>query len=230
MVDQKAARDIEAVFIDEMFQSGGPEDDDFDCPDRGSRNRIPEWSRHREGRWRPDGRKTASGSSPLLIRICARSRYLPANVRPATGPPLAPCWASAEVVLPAFRRLARVFTVPASRFTSIEKDTMQITQLLAASLLLISASQIQAQGPGAGQPTGGVGPGTSNGRTDGNPTPTGPGTDRPMDDKSMNDKKKKDKRAGTQGGDKPNDKPNMGPGMAPQGPAGSPGGGTPPMP
>lgn len=101
-----------------------------------------------------------------------------------------------------FMTPARILTVPDSRFTSIEKDTMQTTKLLAATLLLIGASQLQAQGPGAGQPTGGVGPGTSNGRTDGNPTPTGPGTDKPMDDKPMNDKmpkKKKDKRAGTPG-------------------------------
>ncbi len=72
---------------------------------------------------------------------------------------------------------------------------MKISTLIVTSLLLLGSTQLHAQSdskPDDGKPTGGVGPGTSNGQVDGNPTPGGPG-----DDKSA--PRKKTKRAGTEG-------------------------------
>ncbi len=70
---------------------------------------------------------------------------------------------------------------------------MKVRTLIATTVLLLSATQLQAQGTSDSKPTGGVGPGTSNGRTDGNPTPGGP------EEKSNLKAPQKNKRSGTEG-------------------------------
>lgn len=73
---------------------------------------------------------------------------------------------------------------------------MKATTIIATTVLLLGVTQLQAQTeapmPGNGAPTGGVGPGTSNGRPDGSPTPGGP-----PEEKAAG--RNKPKRAGTEG-------------------------------
>ncbi|WP_295681003.1 hypothetical protein [uncultured Nevskia sp.] len=69
---------------------------------------------------------------------------------------------------------------------------MKVRTLIATTVLLLSATQLHAQSPGDGKPTGGVGTGTANGKVDGSPTPGGP-------DEKSNMKLKKNKRSGTEG-------------------------------